>query len=263
MTITDWIQKDQSAFSDDRCPLCGNTGYITYKDESGREMAKGCSCGYWEKRIKGARKEFADIPEAFCDVKLDNFLKSVYKSPASKEQIMAIAKGVKYWLDNLEQMKEKGIGLYFYSATKGSGKTRLAASIANELIDIYGMRIKFATSPEIIQEIRNSWDKKDISESDLMHSLKSCDILVIDDFGTEFDKQWINDKFYEIVNFRYVNNKITIYTSNYSIERLKYDDRIINRIEERSLVFHFPEESVRKHIANRHMRDMLDAISEE
>lgn len=263
MTITDWIQKDQSAFSDDRCQLCGNTGYITYKDESGREIAKECSCGYWERRIKGARKEFADIPAAFSSVRLENFVKSVYRNPESQKQIITVAKGVKYWLDNLNKMKNNGIGLYFYSTTKGSGKTRLAASVANELIDKHNQSVKFATSPEIIQEIRRSWDEKTLSESELMHSLKICEILIIDDFGIELDRQWINDKFYEIINDRYVNKRITIYTSNYPPGRLKYDERIINRLEERSLVLHFPEESVRKHIADEHMRDMLDAISEE
>lgn len=248
--------------SDDQCPLCKNTGFVTYQDESGHEFAKECSCGYLKKQIHKSRKDFADIPDAFEGVRLENFKKTIYVRKESQDKIVFVAKGVKHWLKNLDSMKNQGIGLYFYSHTKGSGKTRLAASIANELIDTYGMRIKFATSPEIIQEIRNSWDRRDVTESDLMYSLKTCDILIIDDFGTELDKQWINDKFYEIVNSRYVNNKITIYTSNYSIERLKYDDRIINRIEERSLVFHFPEESVRKHIADEHMRDMLDAISE-
>ena len=74
----------------------------------------------------------------------------------------------------------------------------------------------------------------------------SAEFLVIDDFGTERTTDWAGEKFYQIVNKRYMNKKVTFYTSNFDLKTLKYDDRISSRIRERSFIVHFPEESVRE-----------------
>ena len=84
-----------------------------------------------------------------------------------------------------------------------------------------------------------------------MNDLAKAEFLVIDDFGTERATDWAGEKFYQIVNKRYINKKVTFFTSNYDLEKLKYDDRITNRIKERSFIAHFPEESVREVIAKR------------
>ena len=57
-----------------------------------------------------------------------------------------------------------------------------------------------------------------------------------------------------------MDKKVTIYTSNSGIESLGYDDRIVNRIKERSFVLPFPEESVRDKIAKENMNELINAI---
>ena len=74
------------------------------------------------------------------------------------------------------------------------------------------------------------------------------------------DKAWISERFYQIINSRYMDKKVTIYTSNSGIESLGYDDRIVNRIKERSFVLPFPEESVRDKIAKDNMNELINAI---
>ena len=69
-----------------------------------------------------------------------------------------------------------------------------------------------------------------------------------------------NEKYYEIIDGRYTSRKITIFTSNYCISRLNYDERITNRILERSLEIPFPEESVREHIAETMKQQMIAGI---
>lgn len=148
------------------------------------------------------------------------------------------------------------MGLFIWSRTKGSGKTRIAAGIANELMKSYA--VKFAVSLTILQEIKNTWRRDaEYSESRLLDALYTTDILVIDDFGVERPADWINDKLYQIINERYINRKVTIFTSNESLETLQYDDRITNRIKERTYQIAFPEESVRDHIAELHQEDMI------
>ncbi len=123
----------------------------------------------------------------------------------------------------------------------------LAAAMANELITKYRRFAKFATSLDILDEIRSTYDKhNEDTESKLLEDLSRADFLVIDDFGTERVTDWSGEKFYQIINGRYINKKVTIYTSNHDLRTLKYDERIISRINERSFKAHFPEQSIRE-----------------
>lgn len=197
----------------------------------------------------------------YKDCTFANLRSNVYQSPDSKETFIQAAKAVKYWLENIEEMQKQGMGLYICSGVKGSGKTRLACSMANELMQKYQKSVKFTTSLRILEEIKSTWPARDnAAESNLIRDLTYADILIIDDFGADSGKDWINEKFYGIINGRYVDRKITIFTSNYRIPQLPYDDRITNRILERSYEIPFPEESVREHIAEEARNNMIAAI---
>ncbi len=75
----------------------------------------------------------------------------------------------------------------------------------------------------------------------MLDALCTTDILVIDDFGVERPADWINDKLYQILNERYINRKVTIFTSNESLETLQYDDLASpNRIKERTYQYRIP-----------------------
>ena len=198
---------------------------------------------------------FAAIPETYKDVRLTDFKLSYYKTQESRDIFKASANHVKWYLDNLYQNIEHGKGIYFWSNTKGSGKTMMAAAVANELINTYHRYVKFATSLDILDEIRATYDRRnrddEETESTLLKDLTTSEFLVIDDFGTERATDWAGEKFYQIVNKRYINKKVTFFTSNYNLSTLNYDDRITDRIKERSFITHFPEESVREMIARR------------
>lgn len=116
------------------------------------------------------------------------------------------------------------------------------------------------TRPEITAKLSAMIEKKINPHNDPRIYLTYADILIIDDFGAESGKDWINEKFYGIINGRYVDKKTTIFTSNYPISQLKYDDRITNRILERSLEIPFPEESVREHIADAMKQELIKKI---
>lgn len=206
---------------------------------------KECECGIRQKEIHAGRLKFAAIPETYKNVTLQDMTTKYYLKSEDKQLFKTIADTIKWYLDNLTEQIENGKGLYFWSVTKGSGKTMLAAALANELINKHRRYVKFATSLDILDEIRATYSGEG-SESKLLNDLVNTDILIIDDFGTERSSDWAGEKFYQIVNNRYVNKKVTFYTSNDDLRSLKYDDRITNRIRERSYLIHFPEESVRE-----------------
>lgn len=235
--------------SHDVCPLCKGTGWM-FVDYN---TVKECDCGLLEKERQGSKLRFAAIPDTYKGITLKDITTKHYKDQANKEIFKSVAKLVKWYLENLYENIEKGKGIYFWSNTKGSGKTMLAAALANELVNEHHRYVKFATSLDILDEIRATYDRKDResedNESKLLKDLVTSEFLVIDDFGTERATDWAGEKFYQIVNKRYINKKVTFYTSNYDLQTLKYDDRITNRIKERSFIAHFPEESVREVIA--------------
>lgn len=259
---TNHTQKNLNYLSTNyECPICQDTGW-EFVEDGGQGTCIECKCGIRQKQIMDNRLSFANIPDSFKDVRMGNFGEAIYKNIDSQNKIHTAVKYVNYWLNNFETMKERGMGLYMYSETKGSGKTRMAVSIANELIYKEKIQVKFATSLQILNEIKASWDNKDreYSESKLLDFLFTAEILIIDDFGTEQAKDWIGEKFYQIINSRYVDKKITIFTSNARIDLLKYDDRITNRIKERTFQIPFPEESVRDIIARQNMKELANGI---
>lgn len=248
--------------TNDECPICHGTGWEVIPD-GGQGTCMECKCGLRQRQIMNRRLSFANIPESFKDVRMSNFDETLYKDANSQNKIHTAVKAIKYWLGNFETMLERGMGLYLYSETKGSGKTRMAVSIANELIYEKKIQVKFATSLQILNEIKASWDKREseYSESRLLDFLSTTQVLIIDDFGTESsDKSWINERFYHIINSRYIDKKITIFTSNSRLDLLQYDGRITNRVKERTFQIPFPEESVRNIIAKQNMNELITGI---
>ena len=241
------------------CPICHGDEWVL-EIVDGKEVAKPCTCR--AKAIQKRRMAFAELPAGLSDLHLASFSISVYKSDVSRQKARIACQIVKEYLDMFEDAKRNGMGLYICSETKGSGKTRMAASIANDLMEKHDTQVKFSTSMRILTEIRRSYEPGTaMTESQLLSALSTTEVLIIDDFGTERVTDWVKDKFYEIINNRYVDKKVTIFTSNEPIEDLKYDDRITNRIKEMCYQVNFPEESVRDHIADKNMQDMMEKVT--
>lgn len=222
-------------------------------------MARECECYLQE--VMRRKLKFANIPELFKDLELSKFDVMVYQQAESRQIVRTACKIIKTYLDNFTTMQERGMGLYIYSKTRGSGKTYISAMIANELMKKH--QVKFAGSTVILNEIRTTYEKnkdKEYTENQLLDALVTTEILVIDDFGTERVTDWVNDKFYHIINQRYLKKKVTLYTSNDSIRTLDYDSRITSRIMERVYEVKFAEESVREHIAENNEKEIIEMI---
>lgn len=254
-------KKDISRQNMDQCPLCNGNLFILYEDEKGYSMSKECECR--KTRIAENRLKFANIPESYKGMRLNNFKWDIYKSQESRQLISISIDIIKKYISNMELNKKEGLGLYIYSNVKGSGKTRLAASLANEFIDKYSIQVKFAVSTKILAEIKKTYEKdNNDTESKLIEDICKAQILIIDDFGTEKISDWVNEKFFDIINERYLNKKVTIFTSNLSVNNLPHDERIKSRIKERVVIVKFPEESIRDRISENLNNSYLEVENE-
>lgn len=257
LTTTDCTKSDKEV-----CPKCNGTGLIIERRPEG-DFGIECDCGLLKSQRSDNLLKFANIPEMFKYNRLSNFKIDCY---SDKSKVKGRLKVIHYFVDEYEQMKTKGMGLYLFSSVKGSGKTRMITSVANELID-KGVQVKFATSVDIINAIKSTWEDKrspetaTTTESELLYALQTTEVLIIDDFGTEKVKDWQLEKWYSIINTRYVNKKVTLFTSNMSLDDLNYDNRITNRIKERTYQIHFAEESIRDLIKKQNNKDILKIIN--
>ena len=138
-------------------------------------------------------------------------------------------------LDNLKNYSEKlvnGIekkGLVLVG-NNGVGKTHLACSIANKLIE-NGTPVIYGTLINLLAELRNSYDTdNNISEMEIIKLYENVDLLIIDDLGKEKPSEWGLEKLFTIVNSRYENNLPVIITTNYNqsslVERLSLNGEI-------------------------------------
>ena len=135
-------------------------------------------------------------------------------------------------LKNYSEKLVKGIekkGLILVG-NNGVGKTHLACSIANKLIE-NGTPVIYGTLINLLAELRNSYDTdNNISEMEIIKLYENVDLLIIDDLGKEKPSEWGLEKLFTIINSRYENNLPVIITTNYNqnslVERLSLNGEI-------------------------------------
>lgn len=244
------------------CPLCKNTGlvrraYDEYGTELfGEDMNKAGAYDYFypckcvtlqHSRMKKSNEAFSNVPLLYKDAMLDNFSSTIYNKIDSKELATMAKKKVGDYIRCFDEMEKVGMGLFIYSEKKGCGKTRLASSVANELKE-RGIRVKFESANKILSEIQRAWNDKNVSESSIIEKYINPRVLIVDDFGARSGKDWMDEKFLMIIDARYQDRKVTIFTSNYTLENLPVDDeRITDRLSDvdRFEAIKMPNESVR------------------
>nr|CBX20737.1 DNA replication protein [Streptococcus pyogenes] len=132
-----------------------------------------------------------------------------------ENQSLMIAKN---FVEDYEKMKKENIGLLFYGSV-GSGKTYLACSIANSLIEQYQISVKIRNFAQIINKLQKS--SFDFDKNAYIESLVNTSVLILDDLGIERDTSYAKEQVYNIVNSRYLKQKPTIFTTNLSYDTIQ------------------------------------------
>lgn len=206
------------------CPLCKDTGYI------GSEK---CSCFkqaaidllYRQSNIRQILQT-----ENFDTFQLDYFNPEVYDESAglsSRENAAGLYKACQKFVHDFPA----GENILFYGNT-GTGKTFLSNCIAKALLD-RSFGVLYLSAIELFN-ILSEYDKEDREDSDLSESqITGCDLLIIDDLGTELSNAFTNSKLFYCINDRLLKGRSTIISTNYSPRELmdNYSERIFSRIK--------------------------------
>jgi len=143
------------------------------------------------------------------------------------------------------QKNPHGLGILF-TGPVGSGKTYLAASIANELMEAQ-LQVLFLVVPDLLDELRASY-KTEVNEMDLLDTARTIPILILDDLGAHNYTDWTRNRLYSIINYRMNELLPTVITSNLSLDEMEdyIGVRTTSRIIQSSRIFRLTvEEDIR------------------
>ncbi len=122
--------------------------------------------------------------------------------------------------------------LFFYG-TVGTGKSFLSGCVAKELIESGHSVIYFSASALFDTLSKAKFDYKNTEDLHKAYEdLFTCDLLIIDDLGTEYTNNFVNSELFSLINERHLKQKAVIISTNLSLEdfRNRYSDRIFSRI---------------------------------
>lgn len=199
------------------------------------------------------RRSRSLLPFNYLDATLDKFDWTIYGENVTLQQ-----KIINSFVDKYRQYQKAGKGLYIFSRTKGSGKTFLACCTANELMDYVDMCVKFISVPELLDMTKKSYIDY-MKQSDI-ETIRTAELLILDDIGAETRKEWVDTELFRLIDYRYSNQKVTIFTSNVPIDELKLNERIIDRIYSMCINVDLPEKSIRTMQAKERNTEFLKGV---
>lgn len=200
------------------------------------------------------RRSRSMIPFEYIGKTTKDFDWKVYGDKAQEQHIKISAA----FIVNFPKFDREGKGLYIYSGTRGSGKTLLSCCLTNEVMNRHDINVKFISILDYLELTKKGYSS--MADKEEKNGIMGAKVLVLDDIGVEVSKEWVNTTLYHLINFRYSNKLITIFTSNYSIEELNIDGRIKDRINAMCLPLHIPEISVRAMESNNANKEFIKSL---
>ncbi len=211
------------------CPLCRDSGYVNNRR---------CAC--MERLLRElASQELGST--GLEDFRFDNFSLDYYsdipgENGASPQQQMAELK--RFCVNYARGFDPQGSGNLLFVGGTGLGKTHLSLAIAREVIE-GGHGVIYASMQNLMARLEeehfgrsyNSYQNEE-PEQRYLSMVLDCDLLILDDLGTEFLNQFLVSTLYNLLNSRLLQNKPTIISTNLLPAEIgkRYSDRLVSRL---------------------------------
>ena len=207
------------------CPDCQDTGYI------GQEK---CHC--FRQAVIDLLYTQSNIRDILEEENFDHFSFRYYSDTAVSpttglSSLVTMKKLVAESMDFIRNFDTDFQNFFFYGDT-GVGKTFLSHCIAKELIDASYSVIYFSAVQLFEHFAENTFGGKREEQSDGLAPIYECDLLIIDDLGTELTNAFTASQLFACINERILRRKATIISTNLALDDIKsiYSERIFSRL---------------------------------
>ena len=199
------------------CPDCKDTGYIA-----------GQKCHCLKQKIINNLYEQSNL-QKLTETANFSLLSDSYYTGEDLKRFLGAVDTCKNFINNFDTDYQN---IFFYG-TVGTGKSFLSICVAKEILDRGHSVIYFSSSALFEKLSEYAFDYNNKNElHNLYEDLYNCELLIIDDLGTERTNSFVTSQFFSCQNERKLRNRSTIINSNLDLEGLRnlYSDRIFSRI---------------------------------
>lgn len=194
------------------CPQCQGTGWVLRESKT-KTVATRCSC--FQEQKNQVLVDQAHIPRRYKNCRFKNF--EIHND--SHRHALKISRQF------VKNYPVQEVGLLFIGPC-GVGKTHLAVAVIQELIQKKSVPCYFCDFRGLIRDIQNTFTPdSSLTESDVLYPIFQKDVLVLDELGAKRTTAWVEETIFYIINNRYNNKKLTIFTSNYLDREEEEEDR--------------------------------------
>lgn len=206
------------------CPDCKDTGYID---------GKRCHC-FMQASIDLVYTQ-SNLKSILEKENFSTFSFSYYSddriNPATNLSALATAKNAyDESLRFIKNFDDEFSNLFFYGDT-GVGKTFFSNCIAKELLDS-GHSVIYFTAFELFHIFEKNVFERDVEMAEPYQNIFDCDLLIIDDLGTEMSNSFTTSQLFLCLNERILRRKSTIISTNLGLNQLAdtYSERTFSRV---------------------------------
>lgn len=204
------------------CEFCEDKGFIN-----------GRMCNCHRQLLKDIMRQEVSKLAPLDKCTFDNFILDYYSQMPNENGIVPRERATKVF-DTCRKYAQnfslESKNLLFVGGA-GLGKTHLSLAIMNVVIN-KGYYVCYGTSQNICDDLQSEQFGRTDNITYTKNQVLNCDLLVLDDLGTEIDNQYSIATLYNIINTRILSGKPTIISTNYNINAFeeKYDKRITSRL---------------------------------
>lgn len=209
------------------CDKCNDTGYIELEN-------KTITCDCYKKLLSATACEELNKISPLSLSTFDSFNLNLYSEREDKNGKIPYNRMNNIYNHCLSYAKSFTVNAksLLLMGSTGLGKTHLSLAIANEVIE-KGYSVVYVSVPDILSKLESEHFSYGYSkEQEIMKSLLDCDLLILDDLGTEFSTQFSITAIYNLFNTRINMGKPLIINTNLTIDELAktYTRRFTSRL---------------------------------
>jgi DNA replication protein DnaC len=209
--------------ADQVCEFCSGTGWELVEGKG----ARPCRC-----RLNDQRKlllERARIPKRYEECTFLNFYPQgdPWRDKEVNESQRNALRDAKQFVDEYPSLD---FGLLFLGPC-GVGKTHLAVATIRMLMVQKGVQCLFYDFRDLLKEIQDSYNPvSQNSELKVLAPVYEAEVLVLDELGASKPTDWVRDTMTQIINTRYNDKRLTVFTTNYSDHQVQQEETLLDRV---------------------------------